>query len=144
MSLTQKGVALLGKRLPKVIGPRTHAVIDYAVAGTFVAMGLVFWGRNKRAAIGSLICGAATALNSIVTDYPGGIWKEMSYQNHGRIDAGLAGLTAAIPNMLDFSDHAEARFFEFQAIAETGVTALTDFAPGISESSVRQRIHRMA
>lgn len=144
MSLTRKGVALFGKRLPKVIGPRTHAVIDYAVAGAFFSIGILFWSRNKRAAIGALICGTVTALNSVVTDYPGGIWKEMSYQNHGRVDAGLAGLTAAMPNMLDFSDDAEARFFEFQATAETVVTVLTDFEAQVPAGVVRQRIPRAA
>ncbi len=125
--LMQKGLAAMSNRMPKVINPRTHAVIDYVVAGTFFAVGALYWGRNKRAAISSIICGAATTINSMLTDYPGGVWKVMSYHNHGRIDAGLAGITATMPSLMQFSDDHEARFFEVQALAETAVTAMTDF-----------------
>lgn len=127
MPLLQKGMSMLSDRMPKVIGPKAHAIIDYAVAGTFFAMAAYFWRRNKRAAISSIVCGAATTVNSMVTDYPGGVWKEMSFQNHGRVDVGLAGLTATIPDMMGFSKENEARFFEVQAVAETLVAGLTDF-----------------
>ncbi|HUO61052.1 MAG TPA: hypothetical protein VMU24_10315 [Candidatus Acidoferrales bacterium] len=127
MSILQKSVAMFGGRAPKVIGPTTHAVIDYVVAGTFLFAGVMFWRRNKRAAIGSLACGAATIVNSVFTDYPGGLVPEMSFQTHGRIDAGLAALTATIPSSMGFEEEREARFFESSAIAETIVTALTDF-----------------
>ena len=125
--LMQKGLAAMSGRMPKVINPRTHAVIDYVVAGTFFAVGALYWGRNKRAAISSFICGAAATINSVLTDYPGGVWRVMSYQNHGRIDAGLAGITATMPNLMQFADEREARFFQMQALAETAVTAMTDF-----------------
>jgi hypothetical protein len=137
--LMQKGLAAMSGRMPKVINPRTHAVIDYVVAGTFLAVGALYWGRNKRAAISSFICGAATVMNSMLTDYPGGAWRVMSYQNHGRIDAGLAGITATMPNLMQFADDREARFFQMQALAETAVTALTDFEAYDIVSSSRDR-----
>jgi len=127
MSILQKSVSMVAGRAPKVIGPKTHALIDYAVAGTLLFAGIRFWRRNKRAALGSMACGAATVLNSVFTDYPGGMVPEMSFQTHGRIDAGLAALTAAIPTSMGFKDEREARFFGSAAIAETIVTALTDF-----------------
>ena len=37
-------------KLPKVIGPKTHAIIDFAVAGSFLAMGAMWLGSHKRAA----------------------------------------------------------------------------------------------
>lgn len=128
MPLMQKGVSMVTDRMPKIIGPRTHAIIDYAVAATFFTMGALFWKRNKRAALASMICGAATTANSLVTDYPGGAWKKMSFENHGRVDAGLAGITATMPNLMFFNGEPEARFFQVQGIAETAVTALTDFS----------------
>ena len=127
MPLMQKGVAMLSSRMPKVINPTTHAIIDYAVAATFFAVSAVFWKRNKRAAISSAVCGFASAASSMLTDYPGGVFKVMSYRNHGRIDMGIAGLTAVMPDMMQFADSKEARFFEIQAIAETAVAAMTDF-----------------
>ena len=127
MSLIQTGMNLMSNRMPKVIGPTTHAIIDYAVAGSFIAMGALYWRRNKRAAISAFICGGATAMNAMLTDYPGGVWKKMSYQTHGKVDAGLVGATGSMPSLMGFADDNEARFFKVQAIAEATVTAMTDF-----------------
>ena len=33
MALLETGVRELSNRMPKVISPKTHAIIDYAVAG---------------------------------------------------------------------------------------------------------------
>jgi len=125
--LMQKGLAAVSGRMPKMISPRAHAVIDYIVAGTFFAVGALLWRRNRRAAVGSLACGAVATISSVVTDYPGGIWPVMSFQDHGRVDMALSGFTAAIPNMLQLEDGPEQNFFHMQALAETAVTALTDF-----------------
>lgn len=127
MSLLQSGAKVMARRMPKFIGPKTHAMIDYAMVATFFAIGALYWGRHKRAALGSMICGTAIAANSLFTDYPGGVWRAMSYETHGRIDAGLAGMTAMMPRVMAFSDDSESRFFELQALAETAVTAMTDF-----------------
>ncbi len=131
--LMQRGVSMVVDRMPKMIGPKTHAIIDHLVSATFVTMGVLFWKRNnKRAAVSSFVCGAASALNSTLTDYPGGVWKVIDFETHGKIDAGLAGMTTALPNLMYFSDEPEARFFHLQGIAETAVTALTDFSSGRS------------
>lgn len=127
MSLLEKGLTMAAGRMPKVISPSAHAVIDYALAGSFLVMGAWLWRRNKRAAIGSILCGGSMVLNSALTDYPGGLTDVISYKSHGRIDVGVAGLTAALPRFMDFEDEPEARFFQRQALAETAVAALTDF-----------------
>jgi hypothetical protein len=127
MPLLESGVRFAVGKMPKVINPGTHAVLDYAVAGIFLAMGATLWKRNRRAAVGSLVCGGAAALNAMVTDYPGGLVHAIDYRTHGRVDAGLAALTASAPRLLGFSDQDEARFFSFQALAETVVTSLTDY-----------------
>src|SRR5579885_1690021 len=44
-------------RLPKVINPTAHAIIDYGMAASFFGMAAFFWNRNKRAAISCLVCG---------------------------------------------------------------------------------------
>jgi hypothetical protein len=127
MPLLQKGLRLAAGRMPKVVKPRAHAVLDYAVVGSFVLTGVLFWRRNKRASFGSLICGAAAALNVLMTDYPGGRYPYITYKSHGHADAGIAGLTAAIPRILSFEDEPEARIFAAQAVAETAIAGLTDF-----------------
>lgn len=128
MPMLQRVVAAAAGKLPKVIDPKLHAIIDYGVAGTFLAMGALFWKRGaKKAAISSFICGGATAVNSMITDYPGGVVRKMSFRTHGHIDMGLAAVTASLPEFMGFADDAEGRFFTAQALGETTVTALTDF-----------------
>ena len=127
MALLQKSVALAAGRMPKMISPRVHSVLDYAVAGSFLLMGALFWRRNRRAAIGSLLCGCATAAVSLLTDYPGGTRKPISYSMHGQIDTGLIAMTAAMPRLVNIEDDREAKFFSRQALAKTAITAMTDF-----------------
>jgi len=127
MAFTDTATRLLADRLPKVIDPKTHAIIDYAVAGSFLAMSAFYWRRNKRAALAALMCGGAVTATSMLTDYPGGIKKAISFQTHGKIDAGLAGLTATAPSFFAFSDDDEAAFFRTMAISESLVIGLTDF-----------------
>lgn len=127
MAFLQKGVALAAGRMPKMITPRVHSALDYAVAGSFLLMGAIFWRRNRRAAIGSLLCGGATAAVSLLTDYPGGARKIISYPMHGQIDAGLIAMTAAMPRLVNIENDREARFFARQALAKTAITAMTDF-----------------
>ena len=126
-------------RMPKVISPGVHAIIDYATAGTFFAMGALFWSRNKRAAVSSIVCGAAEAITAATTDYPGGVVKGMSFTTHGRIDVGMAALVSSLPGIMKFSDEPEARFFGLQAIAMAGVTGLTDF----ERSGRRKQLKRL-
>lgn len=114
-------------KMPKVIKPKAHAIIDYAMAASFFSMAAFFWRRNKRAAISSLVCGAAEAVTALCTDYPGGVVRQISFETHGAIDFGLCGMVASLPGMLRFSDDPESRFFRVQGIAMATVTGLTDF-----------------
>lgn len=114
-------------KLPKVINPGAHAVIDYAMAAFFFGMAAFFWRRNKRAAVGALVCGTAETITALCTDYPGGVVKEISYETHGAIDFGLSGMVASLPDMLRFSGDPESRFFRMQGLALATVTGLTDF-----------------
>ena len=134
MALMQKGVALAAGRMPKKISPRVHAALDYAVAGSFVMMAARFWKRNRRAAVGSLLCGGATAAVSLLTDYPGGARKLIPYSIHGQIDTGLVAMTAAMPRLVSIEDDREAKFFARQAIAKTAITAMTNFDYGKKKS----------
>lgn len=127
MALMQKGMAMAASRLPKRISPRVHAALDYAIAGTFMLAGAIFWKRNRRAAFGSLICGGATAAVSLLTDYSGTDGKPISYSMHGQIDAGLIAMTAAIPRLVRIEDEPQAKFFSRQALAKTAITGMTDF-----------------
>lgn len=144
MALMQKGVMAVTERMPKVISPKTHAIIDYATAGSFFLMGALLWNRNRRAALGSMLCGAMEAGTAMMTDYPGGVKPLLSFQTHGRIDAGFAGFVAALPNVMMFGDEPEANFFRGQAVALAAVTGLTDFSNGRARGRRSERGRRAA
>ena len=127
MPILDQAVKWSANRMPKVINPTAHAVIDYATAATFFGMAGLFWKRNKRAAVASLVCGATEVLTAMLTDYPGGAVKQLSFATHGSIDFGMSGLVAGLPDMMRFSDEPESRFFRVQGLAIAAVTGLTDF-----------------
>jgi hypothetical protein len=60
MPLLDQAARFATNKMPKVISPKTHAIIDYAMAASFFGMAAFFWRRNKRAALSALICGAVT------------------------------------------------------------------------------------
>jgi hypothetical protein len=134
MALMHRGVALAAGRMPKKISPRVHAALDYAIAGSFLLAGALFWKRNRRAAVGSLLCGGATAAVSLLTDYPGGVRKIIPYSMHGQIDSGLVAMTAAMPKLVNIENDRAAKFFSRQAMAKTAITAMTNFDYGKRKS----------
>jgi hypothetical protein len=117
----------LTKPLPKVLSPKAHAMADYATIGAFAATAAVYWRRNKRAAIGCLICAGAGAIVNLLTDYPGGATDVISYRTHEKLDIGLAAMSATMPEFMAFADDREKTFFLAQAAGITAITNLTDF-----------------
>lgn len=139
MPLIQKGAAAVANRLPKVISPKAHAIIDYVNIGTFGLLAYLFWEKNKRAAIAATTCGIAELTNTLLTDFPGGVTDVISFPTHGRIDMGLAATCFSLPNLMRFDDEAEAKWFRILGLGITGVTGMTNFS-GLR----RQRYRRAA
>jgi len=127
MPILTRATHVLTRRMPKIISPKAHAVVDYVTAGAFLLTGAFYWSRNKRAALGAFVCGGAELATSLLTDYPGGVKKVISFRNHGRIDLGLAAMTATMPEFMGFRHDREKSFFLAQAALITAVTDLTDF-----------------
>lgn len=142
MPLLLKMVSAAAGRMPKSMGPSTHALIDYAMAGSYLLAGMVYWRRNKRAAMSAFVCGGVAAANGLLTDYPGGVAKVLSYKTHERVDAGIAALSAAMPRFLEFEDEPEAKFFGMQAVAQSVAMGLTNFNYYEHRPSRRTRQHR--
>jgi hypothetical protein len=117
----------LMNKVPKVISPTTHGVIDYAVVAHYFLAAGVCWRNNKRAGIAALANGAAVLGLSMFTDYWGDGRKPISFKTHGKVDA-IQGLSAALaPVLLGFAGKPSAAFFWGQAASEVGVLAMTDF-----------------
>lgn len=126
MPLLDQAAKLATRKLPKVISPRTHSIIDYALAGSFFILGALWWRRNKRAAVGAIACGAAETALAVCTDYPGGVGKQLSFETHNNIDLAMSGIVSSIPSVLQFADEPEAHIFRGQGLVIAAVAGLTN------------------
>ena len=113
--------------LPKVISPGQHAMLDYGVAATFLGMGRRLQGTHRRAAALAYLNGAMVLGLSMMTDYPGGLVRAMSFRGHRTGDIMQAALAGAGPLLFGFARDPEAKFFYGQAVSEAGVIASTDW-----------------
>lgn len=128
MPLLDQAAKAATKNLPKIIRPKAHAIIDYAIAASFFAAAAFFWRRNRRAAVGALACGAVGTVSALCTDYPGGVSDKISFATHGSVQAALSGAIASLPEILHFNDQPEAIFFRTQGVVMATVIGLTDFS----------------
>jgi hypothetical protein len=127
MPILNTAAQLAAKPFPRMISPKTHAIIDYITAGSFLTTAAWFWGRNKRAAIAALIAGGAELAVSLLTNYPGGVKKVINFRMHRDIDFGIAAMTATLPEFLAFKDEEERKFFMAEGAMIAAVTELTRF-----------------
>jgi hypothetical protein len=112
---------------PGLISAKTHAVIDYVhVSTNFVAAALL-WKKNRAAAWAAFGLGMGVLVNSLMTDYPGGVFRAYSFRVHGMLDYGTAAASSALPAVLGFPAEAESAYFYVQGAGETGIAALTDY-----------------
>jgi hypothetical protein len=138
--MSQKDQVMSIPGVPRVIGPAQHAVLDYAVAGTFLSMAARYRDRNRAASTLALLNGAMVLGMSLFTDYPGGVWRRISFRTHGMLDGIQAALAGFGPVLFGFANRSEARFFYSQALSEVGVIASTDWnatTPDHGHSNVR-------
>jgi hypothetical protein len=109
------------------ITPRQHAVLDYAVAATFVGFGIAMASRHKAAARLAYVNGAMVLGMSMLTDYPGGVYRTLSFRAHRTGDMLQAALAGLGPLLFGFANDPEAKFFYGQAASEAGVIAATNW-----------------
>ena len=114
--------------MTKPIDARRHAVADYATAASFMAAAMYYRGRHRQAAAFAAFNAISILTLSALTDYPGGLFRTLSFRAHGVVDRVLAAATAAGPALLGFANDREALMFYGHAAAEAGVIAATDFS----------------
>lgn len=124
---------LVTRKLPKVISPDLHRVADYAMIGGFAGAGILYWKRNRRAAIASLLCGGSMLALALATRYDGERSGRMSFAEHHRTELGMAAAFALLPRLLRIGKVAKAHFV-IQSVALTAFTNLTEFGPPDTES----------
>ncbi len=140
MALLQRGLAAATNRMPNVISPSAHAILDYITVGTFFLMAAAFWSRNKRAALGSLMCGSAELGTAIDDGFPGrrGQGDRPAYSL--RIDMGLAAMAGTLPDLMGFKNEPESKWLRVMGLGITANAGLTN--PG--ERKLNQRERRVA
>ena len=127
MSLATAALGEVEKRLPKVIDARTHGIIDYCHAAFFFGVAIFFARRNRRAATAALATGAFILVESLLTDYPLGAKKTISFETHGRMDAGFAASSFGMPQLFGFSGTPAAHIFKINGFVEGVVVGMTDW-----------------
>jgi hypothetical protein len=128
MPILQKSIQLAGKPLPKVISPRAHTLSHYGRAALFGIAAALFWRRNRRAAVASLVCGAAETGVAVISSRRG-LRPAISPSLHQRIDFGISTMAASMPRFLAFEDERERRLFLMQSALIAGIAVLTEFKP---------------
>lgn len=104
-----------------------HAVLDYAIAGAFLGIGASLMTRHRQAAGLAFLNGAIVLGVSMLTDYPGGVYRKLSFQGHRGGDILQAAIAGLGPILLGFPRDREAQFFYCQALSELGMIAATDW-----------------
>lgn len=112
----------------KVISPRVHGYLDYlAVIVLLLAPSLFDFSEN--AAMASYIAAGGQFLYSIITDYPLGLFKAISFRTHAGIELAVSLLLIAAPWIAAFADDGNARnFFLVSGIGLFAVWLMTDYA----------------
>jgi hypothetical protein len=113
--------------VPKVISPAAHAVLDYSVAATYLGLAAQLRNRNRAAAGLAAANGAMVLGLALMTDYPGGVFRTLSFKRHRTMDWMQAALASFGPVLLGFANKPEAAPFYGQAMSEVGVIAATDW-----------------
>ena len=124
--MTEMDTARTGM-MPAVISPAQHAVLDYGVAATFFGVGAALWDRHRPAATLAFVNGAMVLGMSLLTNYPGGVYRRLSFKTHRTGDIVQAALAGFGPALFGFSRDPEAKYFYGQALSEAGVIAATDW-----------------
>ncbi len=127
MSIATVALGAAERRLPKVIDARTHGIIDYCHAAFFFGMAIYCARRNRRAATAALATGAFILAESLLTDYPAGAAKAISFQTHGHLDSALTASSFMIPKLFGFSGTPEAEVFKINGFLEGAVVGMTDW-----------------
>jgi hypothetical protein len=128
MYLTRTGVETLESKVPKVISPTAHGIIDYAHAAFFFTVGVFCARSNKRAASAAFATSGFILAQSLLTDYRFGVRPVVPFETHGKMDAAFASSSWLIPRIFGFGGTAAAKIFEMNSLAEASVLEMTDWS----------------
>jgi hypothetical protein len=114
-------------KLPKMVSPAAHGIIDYAHSAFFLGLGLLSWRSNRRAAWAALSTSGFILVQSLATDYRFGAKPLISFETHGKMDAVFASTSWMVPLLFGFKGTTAAKVFEANSLAESSVVGITDW-----------------
>jgi hypothetical protein len=120
----------------KVLNPKVHGIIDYAMAGTLIAAPYLF-GFNKKDRLAttlSITNGISILGLSLLTRYPLGAIKLLSFPVHGVIETSTASLLTLAPYLFDYRSKRASTFHTIAGLATLGVVALTNYRATIKRA----------
>jgi hypothetical protein len=127
MSLVNEGTKTLETKLPKIVSPTVHGVIDYMHSAFFFAVGLLCSRSNKRAAGAAFATSGFILAQSLFTDYRFGAKPLISFETHGKMDSVFASTSWMLPLLFGFKGTNAAKIFEANSLAEASVVGITDW-----------------
>ncbi len=128
-------------RLPKALSPHGHALADYLILGGTLAGAAALFRRNRTAGACAVITAVSKGASMLLTDYPGGVFRAISFPMHGRLGLGLAAMTASMPKLMKFHKSPAARFFVLHSLISVAAIGLTDFTGTGKTKQVRELEH---
>jgi hypothetical protein len=120
-------LATLETKLPKIISPTAHGIIDYAHAAFFFTVGVACRRANKRAAAAAFATSGFILAQSMLTDYRLGAKPVFSFETHGKMDSVFAAGSWLVPQLFGFKGTPAAKIFEMNSVAEASVVGMTDW-----------------
>ena len=117
---------IVTRPLPRVVSTDSHRIADYVIAGSFLAAAAGFYAAGRRrAGAAAGFCGGSTLALSLLTSYPGKPKRLIPMQLHRKLEQGLAGMVASLPEFLALADHGEKPYFRFKAGIITALSNLS-------------------
>lgn len=111
----------------KILSPRVHGYIDYAVAALFLLAPSLF-GFSGLPETLCYILGAVHVGMTLLTAYPLGAAKIIPFPVHGALEAVVAVFLVAAPWLFSFDEAAAAKnFFIVSGVAVALVWLVTDY-----------------
>jgi len=115
--------------MTKPLKPLMHGVLDYVWAASMMAAPWLFgFNKNKAATMNSVGSGAAILGLSLMTRYPLGAVKLISFPTHGVIEGTGGIVTIAAPWLMGFAGNKRARWLHvLSGLSTLAVVAMTDY-----------------
>lgn len=113
----------------KVVKPLPHGVMDYGMAATMLTAPWCFgFSRNRAATASAVGTGLAILGLSLLTRYPLGAVKKVSFKTHGVVETAAAITSIAAPWLLGFARNRNARLTHVMSgLGTLALVAVTDY-----------------